>query len=270
MSNSARSSSTLVRDDSTATDDLVAAFSDELNVLLGFAKTAKKHGFKLASHAYYADKTKECLICTRRAFLEIRQAYAAVHFPEVAKQLDEIEPLLADVERGISTDDLIRNIDLIQHRMGSDLLVAIHAKAGHNPDGQMFITTEILPAGVYKKVLDEANRCFAQNCPNACAAMLRRLVESLVIEAFEANGIEAKIKDSSGDYLELKALIGKAIAEPVLKLSRNTKNALPNLKFLGDLSVHARRNLVRLTDLTGVRNDARTAIEELAFHLPKA
>jgi hypothetical protein len=99
--------------------------------------------------------------------------------------------------------------------------------------------------------------------------MLRRLVESFIIEAFEAYGIEAKIKDGAGEYLELKALIGKAITEPALKLTRNTRNALPNLKFLGDLSVHARRNLVRNDDLKGVRNDARSAMEELASHLPK-
>ena len=47
--------------------------------------------------------------------------------------------------------------------------------------------------------------------------MLRRLVESLIIEAFEAHKIESKIKDSTGEYLELKALIGKATADADLK-----------------------------------------------------
>jgi hypothetical protein len=102
--------------------------------------------------------------------------------------------------------------------------------------------------------------------PDETTVWLRRLVESLIIEAFEAHKIEARIKDSTGEYLELKALIGKAAADADLKLTRNTKGALPNLKFLGDLSVHSRRHLIRGDDLKGVRNDARVAIEELASH----
>ena len=141
--------------------------------------------------------------------------------------------------------------------------------AGIAADETPFITPEILKPGVYRKVLEEANRCFSADCPNACAAMLRRLVESLIIEAFEAHAIEAKVKDTTGEYLELKALIGKAVAEQKLNLSRNTRTALPHLKFVGDLSVHSRRNLIRNGDLKGIRNDARAAIEELASHMPE-
>jgi len=38
--------------------------------------------------------------------------------------------------------------------------------------------------------------------------------------------IEAKIEDSIGEYLELKALIGKATAEPALRLTKEHKECL--------------------------------------------
>ncbi|MGA2201560.1 MAG: DUF4145 domain-containing protein [Terriglobales bacterium] len=246
------------------TADLLAG----LNTLRNFAKTAAKHGFKLGAHTHYSVKAHETLVEIRRKFLELRANYQHDQHPAVAAQLDALEGPLKQLEQGLELNatklkDIIRDVVF---KVGSDLRAAIEAEANHGVGTVPFITPEILKPGVYRKVLEEANRCFAENCPNACAAMLRRLVESLIIEAFEAHKIEARIKDSTGEYLELKALIGKATADADLKLSRNTKSALPNLKFLGDLSVHSRRNLIRGDDLKGIRNDARGAIEELASH----
>jgi hypothetical protein len=247
------------------TDGLLAG----LRTLGGFATTAAKHGFRLGTHTHYSIKAHATLVEIRRNFLELRAKYPQEHHPAVAAQLDALEGPLKQLEQGLELNaaklrDIIR--DLV-FTIGSDLRAAIEAEANHGVGTVPFITPEILKPGVYRKVLEEANRCFAENCPNACAAMLRRLVESLIIEAFEAHKIEARIKDNTGEYLELKALIGKAVADGDLKLSRNTKGALPNLKFLGDLSVHSRRHLIRGDDLKGVRNDARVAIEELALHI---
>jgi hypothetical protein len=239
-----------------------------LKTLGGFAATAAKHGFKLGAHTHYSSKAHATLVEIRRNFLELKANYPQEQHPTVAAQLEGLEGPLKQLEQGLELNatklkDVIRDVVF---KVGSDLRAAIEAEANHGVGTAPFITPEILKPGVYRKVLEEANRCFAENCPNACAAMLRRLVESLIIEAFEAHKIEARIKDSTGEYLELKALIGKATADADLKLSRNTKGALPNLKFLGDLSVHSRRHLIRGDDLKSIRNDARVAVEELASH----
>jgi hypothetical protein len=133
--------------------------------------------------------------------------------------------------------------------------------------------TPFLPAdliedrhGVLRKILWEANRCYDAACYNACATMMRRLVESLLIGAFEGRQIAEAIK-VTGDYLEFGALLGKAVAEPALKLSRNTKRLLPALKFLGDLAAHNRMALVRKDDLDRHHEALRSGIEELARSL---
>jgi len=246
-----------------------AEFSSSLAKMGRLAKTAARHKFKLGTHSFYGPKAHDALVEIRRRFLELRAAYPSDRSSAVSAQLDSLAAPLGQLEDALHLDarDLAKIVRDASYIAGSDLRTAIEATDNNREPNSPFVTPEVLKPGVYRKVLEEANWCFAQNCPNACAAMLRRLVESLIIDAFEAHGIEASIKDASGEYLELKALIGKATAEPKLKLTRNTRAALPNLRFLGDLSVHARRNLVRNGDLKDVRNDARVAIEELASHL---
>jgi hypothetical protein len=119
---------------------------------------------------------------------------------------------------------------------------------------------------VPKKLLWEVNRCHDAACYNACAALLRRLIENLIIGAYERHGIADRIK-KDGDYIEFGALIGKAAAEPVLKLGRETKRVLPELKFYGDLGAHGRMSVVRYGDLERLHNQTRIAVDELARNL---
>ena len=58
---------------------------------------------------------------------------------------------------------------------------------------------------------------------NACAVMLRRLLETLIIECYEKQGIEKNIKDSNNQYLNLDAIITSFTNEPKFNLSRDTK-----------------------------------------------
>ncbi len=117
-----------------------------------------------------------------------------------------------------------------------------------------------------KKVLWEVNRCYDAACYNACAAMIRRLTETLIIEAFEHHGIAGKIK-KDGDYLDFSGLIGMAISESKLGLTRNTKRILPDLKFFGDLGVHNRKALVRKDDIDKLHQATRSAIEEFVRNI---
>jgi len=248
-----------------------AGLLSSLATLGGFTRTAAKHQFKLGAHTYYGQKAHDALVELRREFLVLKSEYPADSHPTVAAQFAALEAPLAQIERGLDLPprELAKIIRDVKYKVGSDLRAAIEATGNNKDTSAPFITPDILKPGVYRKVLEEANQCFSQNCPNACAAMLRGLVESLIIEAFEAHRIDANIKDATGEYYELKALIGKAVAETKLNLTRSTKGALPNLKVLGDLSVHGRRHLVRSDDLERLHNVARIAIEELAFHLPK-
>jgi hypothetical protein len=164
-------------------NDPAAMLLEGLDTLRGYAKTAAKHGRKLSSHAFYSQKARECLTRLRHDYLLLRSEYLPNRSPQIAKQLETLEGPLSEIEKGLDlpANDLVRLIEKIAVTVGSDLRVALKAKPQDGFNGDHFVTTEILPPGVYRKVLDEANRSFAQECPNACAAMLRRLMESLII-----------------------------------------------------------------------------------------
>ncbi|PRG71059.1 hypothetical protein C6T64_16495 [Burkholderia cenocepacia] len=98
---------------------------------------------------------------------------------------------------------------------------------------------------------------------DASAVMIRRLVETLIIEVFEASGIADKIKNSNDDFLFLRDLIGVLIAEKSWNLSRNAKAALPRLKDVGDQSAHSRRFVAHRQDIDKLIPDLRVVIQEL-------
>lgn len=87
-------------------------------------------------------------------------------------------------------------------------------------------------------VIDQINGPFEHKWYDATSVMLRRLIETLIIEAYFKQGMASKIKDDNGDFLPLADLVVCARKESAFNLSRNTKRLLTQLKKLGDLSAH--------------------------------
>jgi hypothetical protein len=101
---------------------------------------------------------------------------------------------------------------------------------------------------------------------DAAAVMMRRLLETVIIEAFEAHGLDANIKNDQGEFYQLTDLVSAAVGESSWNLSRNTKKALPKLKDVGHLSAHSRRYNAQKTEIEALATDARVAIQEF-LHL---
>ncbi len=73
-----------------------------------------------------------------------------------------------------------------------------------------------------EKISNQINGCYEQGWFDACAVMIRRLLETLIIEVFENYKIESKIK-KNGDYLYLRDLISITLAETSWTLGRKHK-----------------------------------------------
>jgi hypothetical protein len=117
--------------------------------------------------------------------------------------------------------------------------------------------------GYIENIVTQANGCYQAGWYDACAVMIRRLIETLIIECFERHGIENKIKDKDGNYFHLSRLVPQFIEETKWNIGRNTKSSLPKLKGIGDLSAHNRRYLARRHDIESLASDMRIAVEEL-------
>ena len=100
---------------------------------------------------------------------------------------------------------------------------------------------------------------------DACAVMIRRLIETLIIETFEKHGVAENIKGASGDYMFLRDLITATLKETAWSPSRNLKAALPKLKDIGDKSAHNRFFIAKRGDIQPLIGDIRLVVQELLF-----
>lgn len=114
-----------------------------------------------------------------------------------------------------------------------------------------------------ERVAHQVNGCYASAWYDACAVMLRRLLETLLIECFESHRIEHQIKDAAGNYLFLRDLVDLAIAEKSWTLGRSVRTSLPKLKDLGDKSAHSRRFNAHREDIDKLARDIRDVVQEL-------
>jgi hypothetical protein len=119
--------------------------------------------------------------------------------------------------------------------------------------------------GYIERVANQINGAYENGWYDACAVMLRRLIETLIIEAFEHHHISRKIQNVNGDFLYLRDLIDKTLAESSWNLGRNVKQALPKLKDIGDKSAHSRRYVAQRGDIQPLLGNIRTVVQELLY-----
>lgn len=119
--------------------------------------------------------------------------------------------------------------------------------------------------GYIEKVANQANGSYENGWYDSCAVMIRRIIETLIIEAYEKHSIANKIKNPQGDFFFLGDLINHCLREPAWNLTRGCKQALPKLKDIGDKSAHSRRYIAQRGDIDPLLPDIRLVIQEFLF-----
>lgn len=187
--------------------------------------------------------------------------------PEIANELLN----LAATVRNAKSTRLERRTALTEITRLIDVRIAPVLHATGHPTTP--ILNEVLPSAVYRpsrayieRVADQANGTYEHGWYDATAVMIRRLVETMIIEVYEFRGSSSKIQDSAGNYLALDDLLNMIVADTSISLSRDTKRALPEIKRLGDRSAHNRRFNATKADLDKVLPGLRVVASDL-MHL---
>jgi hypothetical protein len=191
----------------------------------------------------------------------------------ISKKMVEMRignPNRAQLEKDLNrSPDVIKVRGRYQIRAGrADQIRKLLHGAGEAP--VVDLSTAYIPEEIWKatrnyieKVAIQLCGCWDHKFYDAAAVMLRRIAETLIIEAYEKLQRQGEIKDSDGNYLMLGSLVDRACGQNGLDLGREAKSALKDMKEHGDRSAHNRRiNAVR-AELERIRSGARTAIEEL-------
>jgi DNA-binding Lrp family transcriptional regulator len=134
-------------------------------------------------------------------------------------------------------------------------------------------SNSVLPAEMYKgsrtyveKVVAQLNASYEFGTYDCCAVMCRRLLETLIIEVYEAKGDIQRLKQADGNFFMFSGLKSVIENDMNISLSRNTRQGLNDFKRLGDLSAHSRRFNARKDDIDRIADGLRVASEEL-LHL---
>lgn len=165
-------------------------------------------------------------------------------------------------------------MDIARNVFSAAKAIQLHVtrELGPPEEGLRSATQGVIPMSVVRgtrgyieRVSNQANGAYGNGWYDACAVMIRRLLETLIIEAFEHHSLEAKIKNTTGDFLYLKDLIDKCLQETAWNLSRNCKQAMPKLKDIGDKSAHSRRYNAHRGDVDPLLIDIRLVVQELIY-----
>ncbi|MFD2937861.1 hypothetical protein [Spirosoma flavum] len=122
--------------------------------------------------------------------------------------------------------------------------------------------------GYIENVAKQSILSYQNGLYDSCLVMVRKLIETLIIEAFEVHKIESNIKSNDGFYFYLSDLISILLSEAAWTITRNSQQSFPKIKKFADLSAHNRRFNAKKNDIDQIKDDIRIVIEELV-HLAK-
>ena len=219
------------------------------------ARIARRNGQSLRGANYYADKMASVRTDATNAFREVDE-----------KSLGDASTLAELMQTVFSTTakpkDRAQAVRDLTHALRTATAAPVRSPTGWE-DGGLFplVKLEETGRGYLIRVGRQMNGAYSAGWYDACAVMMRRLLETVIIEAFEKKGIDAKIKDGNGDFLMLTSLVNKALAENAWNLPRNVKQQLPNLKDAGHKSAHNRFYLGEKADIDKIQPAFRESVE---------
>ncbi len=231
----------------------LARLADEAIIV---ASRARKNKKRLSGNNFYGEKLARLRADATNAFREL-SARSAGDASALAEMIENTFSADVDPRRRLeSKRDLVFALSTTWRSTAPAT-----ASAGED---ELFPLTllEQTRRGYLVSIARQMNGCFANGWYDASSVMMRRLLETSIIEAFEGRGIAGKIKNSNGDFLQLSDLIDKALAEASWNLSRNTRKAAPGLRDLGHMSAHGRYFHAQKSDVEKNRAGCRVAIEE--------
>lgn len=237
------------------------------------ARTALRNGKSLAGHNYYGNKFHDAVIDISQSEVSLKAIMAACQLEQ-----GEVEQLMSYLTciKSTNANNRQRTEALKQLRMicQTVLLPRLESLTA-DPTPK---TEQVLPMSVVKptrrgyleKIIQQANGCYENHWYDGCAVMMRRFIETMIIEVYEAHGKADEIKDSNGNFIMLRDLLNKFLNDTTWNLQRDTQKVLPEIKALGDSSAHARRFIAIKDDVDKLlrHNRYRIAAEEL-LHLAK-
>jgi hypothetical protein len=251
-------------------NDAAELLVSAIDELCRVSKTAHNNAKPLSGHGFYGNKFHSTVI--EFAAIEAKLFGLLAQTQCDATKVQELKDFLAQIKNPATLHkarvDTAKKAQLLVHTV---VIPALQAPPAHpTPTTEKVLPLSVVaPAnrGYLKSIVTQANTCYEHRCFDACSVMIRRLVETLLIDMYEAKGKQADITSArTGHYHMLAELIDIALKDSTWGFSRDTKQSLPAIKQLGDRSAHNRRYLATKQDVDNVLSGLRVVVDDL-LHL---
>jgi hypothetical protein len=133
------------------------------------------------------------------------------------------------------------------------------------------LDAEIIPAGLFdetrphlESLVLQINGAYQRGFYDACAVMCRRLLECLLLLAFERAEKGNVVRDGSGEYRTIADIIGLASSNRHIRLTRGAGAVMGKIDYVGNLAAHHPSYITRQKDIDEQRPGFRRVISELA------
>ena len=114
-----------------------------------------------------------------------------------------------------------------------------------------------------RRVVVRINGAYDHRLYDCCLVIIRRLIETLIIEIYESQGRASEIQDTSGHFLMLSGLLSHLKKDDHNNIGRRSEKALEHYKVMSDTAAHNRRFNAKKSHITDQLVDLRIAIDEL-------
>lgn len=117
--------------------------------------------------------------------------------------------------------------------------------------------------GYIEKVVQQINVSYDTQLYDCCAVMVRRLLETLIIEIYEAKNRAEDIKGSDNCFMMFSGLLSFLEKDKSINVGRQTMKGLSYFKAIADSSAHNRRFNASKKDIDDKISGVQLAVSEL-------
>ena len=113
------------------------------------------------------------------------------------------------------------------------------------------------------RLIKQINSTYKNNCYDACAVLLRRVFEVLLVLSYQKLGIDAEIKKPTGEYLMLEGIVSNAKNNRTLNIPTRIANGFDSIRQTGNFSAHNITYTAGKKDIDDIKSNYRLMMEEL-------
>ncbi len=117
--------------------------------------------------------------------------------------------------------------------------------------------------GYIEKVVQQINVSYDNGLYDCCAVMVRRLLETMIIEVYEKLSRANELKGTDGHFLMFSGLLNILENDKSLNIGRQSLEGLKSFKKIADSSAHNRRFNASRKDISEKFDGVRLAVCEL-------